>query len=193
MRGEPLGEELDDVAWDIERGNVDDQREASGCGQRLVVRTVLSGLHSRPKQASQLPIHGGDVSQSHRAQRSFRRKSLTELLGSIVAFLRNGPRLVLPVAVKFDRVMGGEDFDLIAMVFGQFAQPGLVAVAGGAIDLDQGLEEGQSWRGAGREWIDLAMGEVGVPGVQQPAGAGCAFRSLVTAHRHTGVAAGVPR
>jgi len=41
--GEQTGKVFHDVARDVERGNIGDQREASGCMDSLVVRTVLPG------------------------------------------------------------------------------------------------------------------------------------------------------
>ncbi|EOY52778.1 hypothetical protein SLI_8080 [Streptomyces lividans 1326] len=40
--------ELDDVAWDVERGSISDQREASGSSGHDPGRAVLPGLHACP-------------------------------------------------------------------------------------------------------------------------------------------------
>jgi hypothetical protein len=41
--GQQAGEKLDDVARDVERGNIGDQREASSSADDLVNETVLPG------------------------------------------------------------------------------------------------------------------------------------------------------
>ncbi|MFF3256974.1 hypothetical protein ACFYWP_39740, partial [Actinacidiphila glaucinigra] len=72
VRGQQPGQLVHDMARDIEHGNIGDQREASGCADDLVVRTVLTG-------ASRLPDAGASssylltISVVHAAsRRSFR-------------------------------------------------------------------------------------------------------------------------
>ena len=86
------------------------------------------------------------------------------------------------LALQFDRVVRAEQANLVALRAGQLAQPFLVGGAHLVVLRHQLLEDGQARRAVGRG-LDLAVVEVGVTAVQQPA--------VLVAHGDRGVATGV--
>ena len=92
--------------------------------------------------------------------------------GSGVAALtpsRSRRRRLRLLALELVRVVGAEEGDLVAVVRGELAQraPGW-RLAGAVVGGEEALEDVQPRRAAGRR-LDLAVVEVGVAAVQQPA------------------------